>query len=83
LKKLFDLGIGCNEETGTYFAIINSLTDNKTARVADPNLRVVLGKLSKMIRKKVNDINCFPIEKPDRIIQFNGNGAAKKLIVAR
>lgn len=85
MKKLFDLGLGLDEKTGTYFAIVNSLTDNKTARVADPNIRVVLAKLSKMIRKKVKDINCFPMEKPEpsRIIQLNGNGESKKLIVAR
>jgi hypothetical protein len=75
MKKLFDLGIGIDEETGIYFAIVNSLTDNKTAQVSDPNIRIVLSKLSKMIRKKVKDINCFPQPEPGRIIQLNGKRA--------
>lgn len=83
LKRLFDLGVGWDEESETYVAIVNSLTDNKTARVSDPNVRVVLSKVSRMIRKKAKDIKFFPLEKPEpsRIIQPNGNGATKRLIV--
>lgn len=83
LKRLFDLGIGYDEESGTYIAIVNSLTDNKTLHSRDQNIRVVLSKVSRVIRKKARDIKCFPLEKsePSRIIQPNGNGAAKRLIL--
>lgn len=83
MKKLFDLGIGYDEENGTFVAIVNSLTDTKRAHVRDQNVRVVLSKLSRLIRKKVKDIKCFPLEKsePSRIIRPNGNGAIKRVIV--
>lgn len=93
MKRLFDLGIAYDEESGAYIAIVNSLTDNKTLRIGDQNLRVVLSKVSRMIRKKAKEIKCFPLEKPESdrltasdilkitaLLQPNGTGAMQKLM---
>jgi len=75
MKKLFDLGIGFDEETGNYCAIVNSLTDKKTVTVADPNIRVVMSKLSRRIRHKAKEIKFFPIRKrPPLLLNGRNNG---------
>lgn len=92
MKRLFDLGIGYDEESGTYIAIVNSLTDKKTLRIGDQNFRVVLSKLSKILRKKAKDIKCFPLEKPAELTEadvveirriLHPNGAQKLILPIR
>jgi len=75
VKRLFDLGIGYDEETETYCAIVNSLTDRKTVTVRDQNIRVVMSKVSRRIRQKTKEIKLFPIRDKPPMLAGVRNGS--------
>lgn len=71
MKKLFEIGIG-RASNGKYIAAINSLTDNKHCAVDGDNMKLLMTKVSKRIRKKNLDCRLFPLPEPRRV-----NGAVK------
>lgn len=72
MKKLFEIGIG-RTANGKYIAAINSLTDNKHCAVDGDNMKLLMTKVSKRIRKKNLDIKLFPLADRGRVIARNGD----------
>lgn len=71
MKKLFEIGIGYNPRTGQYVAVVNSLTDNQHCALAGENMRILMTKVAKRVRKKHLDIKLFPMPETKRA---NGSG---------
>lgn len=70
MKNLFEIGIAVNDKTGTYAALVRSVTDNKVAVIENSSIRTVLVKLNKLIRDKTREVKNFPIPEPRRIISI-------------
>lgn len=81
MKKLFAISIGYEENDENYFAVVSSLTDNKTATVLDRTARGMMAKLGKLVRKKEQQMKNFPLPEPSRIISPKANGVSKLILV--
>jgi hypothetical protein len=73
MKKLFEIGIGLDEETKTYIATVGSVTDNQIAQVSSTSMRTTLVKLSKLLRAKTRVVKNFPMPEPRRILTISDN----------
>jgi hypothetical protein len=73
MKKLFEIGIGLDEETKTYIATVGSVTDNQLAQVSSTSMRTTLVKLSKLLRTKTRVVKNFPMPEPRRILTLSDN----------
>lgn len=75
MNRLFEIVIGLQD--GEYWAMLLSTTDKQPAVVKDKQMRVVLSKVSKLVRKKAEHLKNFPLPtennpEPSRILQANG-----------
>lgn len=71
--KLFDIGIGFNEESKTYGALV-SASDGKHATLEHAELRHVLWRLRELVLEKTAEIQNLPAEpepEPNRIISLS------------
>lgn len=74
MNRLFEIVIG--EADGDYWATLLSVTDQQPAVVKDKQMRVVMSKVAKLVRKKAEHLRNFPIPEivePSRIVQANGH----------
>jgi hypothetical protein len=73
MKKLFEVGIGMDEQTKMYVATVGSVTDNQLAQVSSTSMRTTLVKLSKLLRAKTRVVKNFPMPEPRRIMTLSDN----------
>ncbi len=66
IRKIFDIGIG--EADGIYYALVYSLLDMKKTPYRSINLRILLGEVSKLVRRRNNYLHRFPLKEPSPII---------------
>lgn len=69
MKKLFEIGIG-KDRNGKYVAVIQSLTDNKHRAVDGDSMRILMAKVTKLVRKKNLEFTNFPLPR-DRPVRNN------------
>lgn len=72
MKRLYEVLIG--EHEGQYVALVFSATENKRVQVQDENLRVVMAKIAKLVRKRQKLIRNFPIPEADKMLVKAWNG---------
>lgn len=65
MNRLYEIVIG--EHEGQYIGLVFSATENKRVRVQDQNLRVVLSKIGKLVRRRQKLIRNFPIPQPKAV----------------
>jgi hypothetical protein len=80
LTKLFAIAIGYDEEAGSHFANVHSLTDDKIANVRSPSASRVLKEVNKLVRDKTREIKNFPLPEQSRIIN-PANDSVSQLVV--
>lgn len=89
IKKLFAVAIGFDENDGTYFANVHSLTDGKVLKCQSISAGKILKEADKAIRAKLKEIKNFPLPEPTAepspILRPNGTSASEtpKLTVVR
>lgn len=82
MKRLYEVVIG--EHEGQYIALVFSATENKRVQVQDGNLRVVMTKIGKLVRKRQKLIRNFPIPEADkmRVAGLNGEVVQPPVVLA-
>lgn len=80
MKKLFVLTIGQDDESGDYFAVIDSFVDHKSNVVRRPKLAQALKAASQRISKHALHNRKFPPPPPSPIIQPNGAGDTRLIV---
>lgn len=71
MNRLYEIVIG-KAPDGSYLGLVFSATENKRVQVQDQNLRVVLAKIGKLVRRRQKLIRNFPIPQP-KSVRDNGD----------
>lgn len=81
MNRLYEIVIG-EAPDGSYVGLVFSATENKRVQVQDQNLRVVLAKIGKLVRRRQKLIRNFPIPKIVKDCPVCDNGERQEMPVA-